>query len=787
MGAVALRARAELRSRLRSWLGLAALVGLLAGLVIAAAAGARRTDSAYSRFLDRQRAADVILDNYPDPGVATVDPAAVERLPQVASSARAAFLFIGVTGALAPADSRLGRDINRLKVLEGRLPARDRVEEMAVGFERARLRRWRIGTTVPMIPLQYAAEARKAGVRNVRLRVVGIVAAPGDFPPLQTGEPSIYLTPAFYRAYSGTPFFSGAAGQAVIARLKRGAADVPAFRAGIDRLTGGKPAAVSDEAQRNENTERSLDLQAGALWLLAGLLALTGMVVLSQALTRQAFLEAGERETLRAIGMTRRQLFAVGLLRALAVGAVGAAVAVGLAVALSPLAPLGDLARKAEPEPGLSVDVAVFAIGAAATILLTALLAAPAAWRAARSGSEHGAAGPAAGSGVAALLARLGAGTPVVTGVRMALEPGRGRSAVPVRTAIVGVTIGVMAFAGALTFGASSTHLLDTPRLYGWNWDLALTNFNSGPDLGRRRAAFAREPAIEEVSIGDLGIPLDVNARRVDGIALEPVRGRLFPPVIEGRAPNSPGEVMLGAKTMRTLDVEIGDTVTVRRPGAGARRMRVVGSGVLASGFSSIARLGQGAVFHARDARRLAPDTPASDAIMRLAPGTDRRALRRRLSKRLGELYVRPLQKPSDIVDFGRVRGLPLILAGLLALIAAATLAHVLVSAVRRRRRDLAVLKTLGFERRQVRTVVLVQSLTYAAAALVVGLPLGAAAGRFAWNVYADRQGITPEVVVPVPALLLAIPVAALVAGALALLPARWAAATQPAAVLRTE
>jgi hypothetical protein len=102
MGAVLLRVRAELRSGLRSWLGLALLVGLVGGVVIAAAAGARRTDSAYERFLEHQRAADVFLGNYPDPGVATVDPEAVERLPQVASSARAAFLFVADTGALAP-------------------------------------------------------------------------------------------------------------------------------------------------------------------------------------------------------------------------------------------------------------------------------------------------------------------------------------------------------------------------------------------------------------------------------------------------------------------------------------------------------------------------------------------------------------------------------------------------------------------------------------------------------------------------------------------------------------
>ena len=788
MGAVALRTRAELRSRLRSWLGLAALVGLVAGIVIAAAAGARRTDSAYARFLDRQLAADVFLDNYPDPGVGTVDPEAVERLPQVASAARAAFLFVGEVGALAPADGRLGHEVNRLKRLEGRLPRPDRVEEVAVGFERARELGWRVGTTVPLIDPRYAAEARRAGVPNLRLRVVGIVAAPGDFPPLATGEPSIYMTQAFNRRYARTPLFAEGAGQAVLARLRRGAADVPAFREGIERLTRGKPNAVTEQAQHRGNVERSLQLQATALWVLAALLGLTGTVMLSQVLARQAFLEASEQGILSAIGMTRGQLFAVGLARGLVVGAAGAALALALAAALSPLAPIGDLARTAEPEPGVSIDTPLFAIGGPATVLLTAMLSAPSAWLAARGARQAGRGGAAAaGSRLAGLLSRTGAGTPVVTGVRMALEAGRGRSAVPVRSAIVGITVGVTALAAALTFGASSERLLDTPRQYGWNWDLALTNYNSGPDLSKRKAAFAREPGVAEVSVGDLGIPLDVNDRRVGGIALEPVRGELLPPVIDGRGPSSPGEIMLGGRTMRGLGVEIGDTVRVARPGARSRRMRVVGKGVLAAGFSSTARLGQGAVFHARDARLLAPGTPASDAVLRLKPATDTTALRRRLSEDLGQLYERPLQKPSDIVDFGRVRGLPLILAGLLAAIAAATLAHVLVSAVRRRRHDLAMLKALGFERRQVGALVLVQSLTYAGIALVVGVPLGAAAGRFAWNLYADRQGIAPDAVVPVPGLLLAIPAAAAVALLLALQPARSAAAISPAAVLRTE
>jgi hypothetical protein len=238
---------------------------------------------------------------------------------------------------------------------------------------------------------------------------------------------------------------------------------------------------------------------------------------------------------------------------------------------------------------------------------------------------------------------------------------------------------------------------------------------------------------------------------------------------------------------MRALDVRIGDAVTVTRGAGVSSRMRVVGRGVLAASFSSTARLGQGAVILHDDARRLAPGTQASDAVLRLAPGTDSGAFVDRLSRRLGELFVLPRREPLDIVDFGRVRGLPLILAGVLGALAAATLAHVLGSAVRRRRRDLAVLKTLGFVRSQVRTMVLAQALTYATIGLLVGLPLGVAAGRFAWNVFAERQGILSEVVVPVPALLLVIPGAAILCAALAVLPARRAAATRPATVLRTE
>src|SRR5207249_7629568 len=77
-------------------------------------------------------------------------------------------------------------------------------------------------------------------------------------------------------------------------------------------------------------------------------------------------------------------------------------------------------------------------------------------------------------SAVAAAIARTGLSPSGTAGVRMALERGRGRTAVPVRTAVAGVTVGIAALAAALTFGSSLDHLLGTPRLYGVTWNLQL-------------------------------------------------------------------------------------------------------------------------------------------------------------------------------------------------------------------------------------------------------------------------------------------------------------------------
>ena len=117
---------------------------------------------------------------------------------------------------------------------------------------------------------------------------------------------------------------------------------------------------------------------------------------------------------------------------------------------------------------------------------------------------------------------------------------------------------------------------------------------------------------------------------------------------------------------------------------------------------------------------------------------------------------------------------------------AAGTLAHTLASSTRRRRHDLAIPKSLGFLRRQVRHAVGWQATTTAAIALLIGLPAGVAGGRWAWRLFAAQLGVLPEPAMPLTTILIAIPSALALANLIAAAPARAAARTRPATVLRT-
>jgi ABC-type lipoprotein release transport system permease subunit len=99
----------------------------------------------------------------------------------------------------------------------------------------------------------------------------------------------------------------------------------------------------------------------------------------------------------------------------------------------------------------------------------------------------------------------------------------------------------------------------------------------------------------------------------------------------------------------------------------------------------------------------------------------------------------------ADVRNLQHVANLPALLGALVMLVALGTVAHALVTSVRRRRRDLAVLKTLGLVRRQVAATIAWQATTFAVVALSLGLPLGIAVGRWAWQLTAAALGVAPS------------------------------------------
>ena len=124
---------------------------------------------------------------------------------------------------------------------------------------------------------------------------------------------------------------------------------------------------------------------------------------------------------------------------------------------------------------------------------------------------------------------------------------------------------------------------------------------------------------------------------------------------------------------------------------------------------------------------------------------------------------------------------------GGLAAGAVAGLGLTLIASVRRRRRDFALLKTLGFTRGQLAAAVAWQSSVVAVVGLVIGVPVGIAAGRWLWLAFAHELSAVPDPVVPASSIVLAAAGAMVLANLVAALPGRVAARTPAAIVLRAE
>ena len=149
-------------------------------------------------------------------------------------------------------------------------------------------------------------------------------------------------------------------------------------------------------------------------------------------------------------------------------------------------------------------------------------------------------------------------------------------------------------------------------------------------------------------------------------------------------------------------------------------------------------------------------------------------------------LVVGP-QRPAEIVAYEASGATPALLAVALAAGATAALALALTSSVRRRRRDLGLLKTLGFTRRQLASTIAAQSTVVALVGVFIGIPVGVAVGRWLWILFARQIGAVPDATVPILQLVGLALGTLILANLIAAVPGRLAARTPAALVLRSE
>jgi hypothetical protein len=379
--------------------------------------------------------------------------------------------------------------------------------------------------------------------------------------------------------------------------------------------------------------------------------------------------------------------------------------------------------------------------------------------------------------------------------------------------------LAVVMVVATLTFATSLNTLVSHPRLYGWNWSYALYPVNAVPPQALH--LLSHDPLVA----GWAG--LDYTDAQIDGQAVPIILGRpgakVAPPILSGHGLDGKNQIVLGAATLSRLHKHVGDTVSLSYETAKdapeyipPTRLVIVGTATFpAVGYDSFVAehtsMGTGALVstgiqppalqraaHGPDPNLNGPEL----VVVRLRPGisaTAGRADMQRIARAANKVFaadphgagndvsVLGTLRPAQIVNYHTVGSTPVILAVGLAAGAIVALGLTLAASVRRRRRDLALLKTLGFTQRQLAAAVAWQATVIAAIGVILGVPLGIVLGRQLWILFARNINAVPDPAVPVLSVLLVAIGALLFANLDAALPGLDAAHTPAALALRAE
>ena len=278
---------------------------------------------------------------------------------------------------------------------------------------------------------------------------------------------------------------------------------------------------------------------------------------------------------------------------------------------------------------------------------------------------------------------------------------------------------------------------------------------------------------------------VSIKGHDVLAVAGKTLRGPLLLSTVDGRLPTGDHDMTLGVRTLHQVGAHVGSVldVTVQLPTGGSRNVpfRVVGTASFPTNTGG--GLGTGSAFTMAGYLNAVcpPGHEQSQCRQAFASSQSFVVLAKVISGPKGQAAIAhyatvdratPPTVPTSLVNFGEAVNFPLILGFVLALFGVATLLHLLVVSVVRRRREMGLLKALGFVNVQVGATVLWQATTVALVGIVIGIPLGIVVGRVVWNAFATNLGAVPVAAVPAVAIAVLAIAVFVVANALAVLPA---------------
>jgi len=728
-------------------IGMAHSALAIALLVVACAvgmftvAGSRRTASAFDRFVEWSRPADVSTG-----GAQIAAPTAplldrIERLPEVAAYART--YSVSLLDATLPGDvvlrppgiqvgavdDRFGRDLERFRIVDGALPSPDDATGALTDLASADRFDLHVGDQITLrVATSDGAESRTV------IRVAGIVATAGAFPTVGGFSISgLYLTSAFVRAHPEMldPTQEGLSLRLVHGEAGRATLDDELHAAGIDGLD-----LIEGIGAVRAGTNKVTGLESSALLIAGAVGVAVALVVLVQVLRRQAELLGDRLVVFGQIGVRRREVVAAAALRGASLGFGAGAVAIAVAVAASPLAPVG-LARVAEIDVGFHADVPVLAIGFALAVVSGAALSAiVVALETRRARDER----PSPSASSFALPVALRAGLAVLLG-------GSGRARPRLR--LLWLCLPVALAATVLIARDSVDHLTTDARVSGGSWD-AFINSDEIPIAESMAATLEDRSLVAGWSPGGWDA-LTIAGTPVFSLLIDPGRG-IQPAIVSGRAPSNDGEVALGAATMRAAHTSIGEEVALAYPDAAGDstappvHARVVGEALVSSTLFQNFAPDASAVVPVGLAARLGVVT--TSALLTFASNTDAQrgldaVLARAPPGAVDFAFARSTR--GDVFALRRLVGLATSFELALVAMAIVVLAYQFATRTRRAHRDLGALRAIGCTRRQLMVIGASTGAIVATTATVIGLPLGVVAGKAAWNLAANQMEVLPR------------------------------------------